>query len=337
MASYPNSRLRTALGVVAILATLGGCGGGGGTEAVTGGESDPGPGTTLPQGPSVLADYYVDADGGSDAATGAWDDPLETITHALSVAQAGERVHAYPGTYDAAGGEVFPLMIPDQVELIGNESEKGLGATATLIRGGALMPPSAVLNIEATVALQDGSALSGVVVINPNGYTSALLAGVTLLRSNAELRDCHVLDCLSAGVYVGKSCSGGALIGNVVARNGVGLYLAYGPNDGRIEGNIVTENKTGVWLLYAEPDFGGGAGGSFGENRLVMNTGRDLMVSKNRTIAAQDNFWDNAPPLMEVGTQVTQGADIFEADNTVSVDTTGSQLNTDLYTIPTFP
>ena len=49
-----------------------------------------------------------------------------------------------------------------------------------------------------------------------------------------------------------------------------------------------------------------------------------------------DNFWDNSPPHWEIGNNVA-GTDIFQQDNTVVINDAPTHLNTETFTIPTFP
>jgi hypothetical protein len=66
---------------------------------------------------------YVDAAGGDDANDGATPaNPFRTITRALGSAVSGDVVQLGPGTYDAALGEVFPLVVPEGVILRGDEA-----------------------------------------------------------------------------------------------------------------------------------------------------------------------------------------------------------------------
>lgn len=60
--------------------------------------------------------YYV-AENGSDSQTGTHqNDPFASLTHALTVATAGDTVHIYPGTYT----ETFPLTVPAGVTVKGH-------------------------------------------------------------------------------------------------------------------------------------------------------------------------------------------------------------------------
>ncbi|WP_424102661.1 DUF1565 domain-containing protein [Moorena producens] len=51
--------------------------------------------------------------------------PFKTLTKALSMATAGTTIHLAAGTYNAARVEVFPLVIPKVVMVVGNKPTKG--------------------------------------------------------------------------------------------------------------------------------------------------------------------------------------------------------------------
>ena len=75
----------------------------------------------------ATANRYVDAVAGSDSNPGTEALPFKTITHALSLTSQGDRIHVRPGLYDEANGEVFPVVVPFGVLLLGDEASKGDG------------------------------------------------------------------------------------------------------------------------------------------------------------------------------------------------------------------
>jgi hypothetical protein len=91
-------------------------------------------------GPTVNvrpADFWVDANTGSDTFDGSQNTPWKTITHALATAGQNVLIQVNPGIYDAVNGETFPLQMQAGQELRGDEANRGLGATATQIVGEA--------------------------------------------------------------------------------------------------------------------------------------------------------------------------------------------------------
>jgi len=71
--------------------------------------------------------FYVSTFGGDDANIGTETEPLLSIRHALSLVKRGEgnttTIHLAAGVYSReTNGEAFPIVVPDNVHLIGDES-----------------------------------------------------------------------------------------------------------------------------------------------------------------------------------------------------------------------
>ena len=72
--------------------------------------------------------YYVSSDDGDDNNPGTETEPLLTIRHALSLVKRGSEmttnIYLAAGVYSTdRNGEVFPIVMPDNVHLIGDEAE----------------------------------------------------------------------------------------------------------------------------------------------------------------------------------------------------------------------
>ena len=72
--------------------------------------------------------YYVSSDDGNDNNPGTETEPLLTIRHALSLVKRGSEtttnIYLAAGVYSGdRNGEVFPIVMPDNVHLIGDEAE----------------------------------------------------------------------------------------------------------------------------------------------------------------------------------------------------------------------
>jgi len=70
--------------------------------------------------------FYVFV-GGDDSNDGTEEAPLKTIGHALTLVRDAETpttIYLYPGVYSpSTNGEKFPILLPDNVHLVGDESE----------------------------------------------------------------------------------------------------------------------------------------------------------------------------------------------------------------------
>lgn len=280
--------LRAGLRSAAVLALLSlacACGGGGG-----------GGSTTPPPPPPPTADWYVSETTGSDGAAGSAAEPFRTITHACTQATSGQTIQVLPGSYTTAIGEVFPIVIPAGVIVLGDEANKGGGATPTNIAGSGLAPaPNAVPTHFAAVVPGQGSTLAGFGVVcdatGPNEEQAVYLqaAGVTV-RNNQ-------IAASVAGIVCRAGFGNHVIVGNVLQSNAYGLLFTENSGIGsRVENNLIALNNTGVEYDSAGGDMGGGAAGSSGGNLLFCNVQNDLVTNVMITIDAANNRWDHAPP-----------------------------------------
>ena len=83
---------------------------------------------------------YVDARSGNDSDGGTKNAPLKTITQALKIAEPNTIISLAPGTYSEASGEIFPLIIKNNVTLKGLTGGQG---HSVIIKGsGAFISPT---------------------------------------------------------------------------------------------------------------------------------------------------------------------------------------------------
>jgi hypothetical protein len=278
-------------------------------------------------------DYIVDEQVGDDANPGTIEAPFKTISKALSVVTSSESIRVRPGTYDEGNGEIFPLIMPAGVTMIGEEETHG-GAD-----GGAV---TEIMNAVVQNTLETGAdtVIAGFQITNNASKTGVLITGAAVeIRNNSieaagavgigTVGDGHLI----TGNVVDKSTTGiliqgdgtllednfltdntdtgvivigdGHLItGNVMDKNATGIFIQ---GDGaRLEDNFFTDNSdTGVKVIVDDtsgmPDFGGGAADSTGGNTISCNTNADLLIDDSAAtvtdeISAENNFWDHAPP-----------------------------------------
>ena len=138
---------------------------------------------------------------GNDANPGTPELPVRSITRALDLCVGGEIVIVGPGDYDAAHGEVYPLMMKSGVEIY------GAGSEATTVHGDASFQPVFRL-VGVSGARIEGIKLSG-------GQT-VFGGGVHAVSSTCSFFDVWFDACWAyngvdegrgGGVYL-ESCSG---------------------------------------------------------------------------------------------------------------------------------
>jgi hypothetical protein len=251
---------------------------------------------------TAIADFFVDVASGDDANAGTSAAPFKTITHGLSVADSGEIVKVAPGEYTEASGETFPFVVPAGVALIGDEANKGGGATPTAIVGGdtvVRIHPTAAVDFSAALELRADAVVAGFIVLD----TVAALAnglGIVLREDRATVRNNRILNTPLIGIYLVRESVDQVIAGNILTGNRLGIGLVGGGLGARIENNVVTGNRTGVEMDRV-PDLGGGAKGSVGGNVFSCNTDFDLWTNTGATISATNNFWDHVPPTEDAG------------------------------------
>jgi hypothetical protein len=176
----------------------------------------------------ALADRWVSTEG-SDAAAGSQLAPYRTITKALSVAAAGETIRVAAGTYDAAGGERFPLVVNRSIFLLGEA-----GAAMTILDA-AHTARVMIIPSEGSGARVEGFTIR-------NGYhlatsTSDGGAGILIrqasnvvlarniiesngLQGRAGTSTTHAVDVCGGGVHVTESTF--SIENNIFLSNGAG-------------------------------------------------------------------------------------------------------------------
>jgi hypothetical protein len=294
---------------IPLLALAVACGGGGGSS-----------------GPFVpVADWYVSATAGNDSFSGSPSSPLKTLTFAMAVATNGDVVYAYPGTFDAANGEAFPIVVPTGVTLLGDEANKGNGITPTEIVGGGLAPaPNPGSQLSATIVPGAGSTVAGFRIENPMPSGPPFPEAMILPLGSVTLRN-NRIEGSDDGVYAYNGVGLHTIVGNVIQGNAVsGLVFNGGGAGSRVESNRIVGNLLyGVEVITAGADLGGGAAGSLGLNVFSCNTVADVRTNTPAiVIPVCFDAWDHLAPLVTPG----PGVDISNGSGATFV-TTGATLN----------
>lgn len=282
----------------------------------------------------VGAFFTVNAATGDDTNGNGTMLPYKTITKALSVAVSGASVTVAPGTYDAALGEIFPIIVPAGVSLIGDEANKGNGSTATTIIGGGNAAGHPTF-ISAAIVPMDNTVVAGFVITGtaPSPVVQHPM-GFIVEHDTVKIRNNRVVNSGKTGIYFfggGTNClvAGNVIQSNGVDNNGGGIAFVNGTGPGvRIENNIIRLNVYGV--EYDAPatsgDLGGGTQGSAGGNIIAGNFNIDLWtdVDAGVTISARNNFWSHVP-LTSTASSTASGFDLYNKLG-ATVDTTGAAL-----------
>jgi parallel beta-helix repeat protein len=209
--------------------------------------------------------YYVDPTIGNDAAAGNQSAPFKTITHALEQAGSGDgRIQLASGTYNAASGERFPLVIPAGILLIGNKDNKG---SDILIEGGSTY--GNLYNITILIN-KDNVRLRGVTVTNRNPRGTGVWIG-SPIPITASVANCTFTNCDLEGVFITDGVSPKILNNDFHENEGYGISITADAK-GEIRGNSLQENGYGINVQKQ-------AAPVITENIIRLNTRSGIVIS----------------------------------------------------------
>ena len=199
----------------------------------------------------VQSILYVNPTSGNDLALGNLHAPFKTLSNALNHALEGTTIQLAPGTYEKANGEIFPLIIPGNVIVLGDESNKGQNI---IILGSGDYNSLTFKQQKVTLLLEGNSQIRGVTITNPQEKgTGIWIESALPLIINNSLKSCG-----REGIFVtGKS--------KPIIR------------DNLFENNA----SSGIFLVH-------NAKGELRRN-LYQTTGYGIVISKNAAPLLSDN------------------------------------------------
>ncbi len=271
---------------------------------------------------------YVNPRTGNDANPGTAAAPLSTINRALKTPSPAS-IQLAPGTYSDASGEIFPLIVPSGVTILGLEASKGYGI---LISGGGSTNLPGLTGQNVAIVLEDQAQLRGVTVTSRTGIAVIItnvvpsarptlanntfansLGGVVVSGSAKPIITDNTFTDISGNAIVYTGNAKGEIRRNLCQRSNNGINIS-GEAAPLISDNRFTQNRTGIMLAgFARPVF------------------RNNWIENNSQIGL--NITDNAAP--ELGNSAEAGGNIFRNNGqydlqntaTATVVTVENQLN----------
>lgn len=206
--------------------------------------------------------YYVNPLSGKDHNVGSAHTPFKTLTQSLKQAKSGTVIRLAKGIYNDTNGEIFPLVIPEGVIIVGHEPSKGDGITIS--GGGSYTSPTlGMQNI--TIFLNDQAQLLGVQISNPNTQgigvwiesaapivANNVLSGFkrqgVLVTGTAKpvIRDNLFTSNKVGGLLLARYAKG-EVLNNIFSGNGDGIHVSDFAAP-MISGNHIRDNNSGLWL-----------------------------------------------------------------------------------------
>ena len=163
---------------------------------------------------TLVATLYVNPVVGNDANTGTRSYPYKTLTRALRGTTTAKIIQLASGTYSTATNEVFPIVIPAGVMVVGNEATKGQG----IVISGSGKYQSRYFSVQnITLLLLSDAQLMGVTVTN----ATAKGTGVWIESTAPTLANNTFINCGREGVFVSGTAKP-AILDNAFIQNAAG-------------------------------------------------------------------------------------------------------------------
>jgi parallel beta-helix repeat protein len=277
---------------------------------------------------TLVVTLYVNPMTGNDTNTGSRLSPFKSLTRALKVTKIPTIIHLESGTYNAASGEVFPLIILGGVTVVGNEANKGVGIVIS--GSGEYQSPSfGIQNI--TLLLVDNASLLGVTVTNP----SAKGTGIWIESAAPTLSNNTLSNCGREGVFTTGTAKP-AILDNIFVQNTASGLVMAGHSQGEVRRNVFQRNPLGIAISdFAVPTI---ANNKLSENRTAIALSRHAQPVLRQNLLTkntQGGLLVNGNAVPDLGNTEDPGDNIFRDHSefdlynatTQKLVSVGNQLN----------
>ncbi len=218
---------------------------------------------------------YVNAETGSNQASGTESQPLKTITRALEIARPNTVVVLAPGRYTKASGETFPIQLKPGVTIQG---APGSGDRAATIEGGGQFVSPTRSRQNTAIIAADRAGIAQVAISNPDGY------GVWVESANPTILESVFVNNRQTGLYI---ASGSPRVqGSYFSGNRVAGMIILGRSTAMIYQN--TFDNTGDAIRILE-----GATPEIVANRLINNEAGLVIIGNGRPILRDNQLSGN--------------------------------------------
>ncbi|MEA5618040.1 S-layer homology domain-containing protein [Cronbergia sp. UHCC 0137] len=194
---------------------------------------------------TLITTLYVNPITGNDRYLGSRLNPLKTITQAIKVT-SGAIIQLAPGTYSVASGEIFPLVIPSGMLVVGNEGNKG--QDIVISGSGEYQSPSFGMQNIALLLLGDASIL-GVTVTNSISKGT----GIWIESTSPTLANNTLSKCGREGIFITGNAKP-AIVDNLFTHNRASGLMMARNSKGEVLRNIFENNSLGIAISdFAAP------------------------------------------------------------------------------------
>ena len=264
---------------------------------------------------------YVNPKTGDDSRSGENLSPLKTITQALKIAPSGSTIKLSSGTYSEDTGETFPLIINQDITLLGNAKSQG---HQIIIKGnGYFISPTGAGQNVAIAALKDAGSITGITVTNDHSRGH----GLWIESSSPEVIGNTFTRNGNTGVSVnGKSSP--LIENNYFYNNSGNGLLVYGTSQPRVINNSFERTGFGVSIVQeAAPTL---TGNYFNSNRIgIILEGNSQGILRNNEIINSGEYGLTAisQSKVDLGTSAEPGNNIFRSNKKLDIqNATSNQI-----------
>lgn len=264
-----------------------------------------------------IATLYVNSATGNDSNSGSRQSPFKTLTRALKVTPPAI-IQLAAGTYSTTNQEVFPLLIPEGVTVIGNEANKGAGIV--IAGGGEYQSPSlGVQNV--TLVLLNHASLRGVTVTNP----AAKGTGVWIESTVSHLANNTFTNCGREGILTSGTAKP-LILDNVFVQNAAsGLFMARN-SKGEVLRNVFQKNPLGIAISdFAAPLI---SKNKLSDNRTAIALSRNArpVLRQNLLLKnSQGGLLVNENAVPDLGNTQDIAGNIFSDNGAFDIQNTSAQ------------
>lgn len=247
--------------------------------------------------PEPVGTIFVDSVYGNDLSGDGIKFPFQTISHAIANRGSISRITLASGVYDAASGEVFPIVIPAGVTISSNLINVATNSYALIRGAGSYTSQNLSLTNQVAFVLGDGASLQSVVVEGTAGVGIWTESGASVIeRSVIRGSNTGVVSAGSSNLKIDRSIIiNNANVGVDVLNNALPI----------IKQTRITGNGVGIIVsASAKPSFVDKS------NELLANTFCDLRHLGSAAIEAQGIVWDDDQFSFSVLNNCVNGANI---------------------------
>ena len=277
---------------------------------------------------TLMTTLYVNPVQGNDTNAGSRSSPFKSLTRALKTTKTTVIIQLTSGTYSAANGEVFPIVISAGVTVVGNEANKGTGIVIS--GSGEYKSPSFGIQ-SITLLLQGDASLLGVTVTN----RIAKGTGVWIESAATNVANNTFINCGREGIFVTGNAKP-AIVDNVFRQNAASGLMMARHSKGEVLRNAFHQNSLGIAISdFAAPLI---ADNKISENNSAIALSRNArpvlrhnLITKN----TQGGMLVNGNAIPDLGNNQDAAGNIFNQNGRFDLDNTtpqplvsaGNQLN----------